>query len=38
VRFDTEATLVHLDAEGKLAPWPDAMRARLQDDEAHDDT
>jgi 4-hydroxybenzoyl-CoA thioesterase len=38
VRFETEATLVHLDAEGKPAPWPDAMRARLQDYEAHDDT
>ena len=28
-RFATEATIVHVDADGRPARWPDAVRARL---------
>ncbi|MEM1386870.1 MAG: thioesterase family protein [Pseudomonadota bacterium] len=29
LRFDTTATLVHVGLNGKAAPWPDDLRARL---------
>jgi 4-hydroxybenzoyl-CoA thioesterase len=28
-RFDTTATIVHIDAEGRSTPWPDALRSSL---------
>ena len=31
LRFDTETALVHVDAFGRPQPWPDPVRARLQD-------
>ncbi len=30
-RFDTTATLVHVDSNGKSTPWPDDMRSRMQE-------
>jgi 4-hydroxybenzoyl-CoA thioesterase len=31
VRFETRATLVHVDGDGKPASWPDAVREKLKD-------
>ncbi|MEM9633995.1 MAG: thioesterase family protein [Pseudomonadota bacterium] len=30
LRFETELTLVHVTAEGKPAPWPEEVKARLE--------
>ena len=37
-RFETTATLVHVDSDGKSTPWPNRIRSRLLDykDETHD--
>lgn len=29
LRFETEATLVHIDTNGRSAPWPEALRLGL---------
>jgi 4-hydroxybenzoyl-CoA thioesterase len=31
LRFDTKATLVNVDADGRPAPWPNAIRVKLTD-------
>jgi len=31
MRFETEATLVHVDANGRPVPWPDAIRPKLEE-------
>ena len=31
LRFDTQATLVNVNADGRPAPWPDAIRTKLTD-------
>ncbi len=31
LRFETEATLVHIDTTGRAAPWPEPMAQKLQD-------
>ena len=36
-RFETAATLVHVDADGKPTPWPDILRQQLKDYEASDE-
>ncbi|MCV0425330.1 MAG: acyl-CoA thioesterase, partial [Roseibium sp.] len=30
LRFETELTLVHVSAEGRPEPWPEAVKGRLQ--------
>lgn len=30
LRFESAATLVHVNAEGRPIPWPEALRARLE--------
>ena len=30
LRFETEATLVHIDGQARPTPWPEAIRERLQ--------
>ncbi|MBY5932680.1 acyl-CoA thioesterase [Tateyamaria omphalii] len=31
LRFEANGVLVHVDANGKPTPWPDALRRKLQD-------
>lgn len=38
LRFETEATLVYVDPEGKPCAWPDQIREKLQKYEAPNDT
>lgn len=33
-RFETEATIVHVDAAGKTTPWPDTLHHKLKTSEA----
>jgi 4-hydroxybenzoyl-CoA thioesterase len=37
LRFDTSATLVHVDERGRPAPWPDEVRERLLNYKGDDD-
>jgi 4-hydroxybenzoyl-CoA thioesterase len=37
LRFETRATLVHVDDAGRPCPWPDALRPLLKTKEAPDD-
>lgn len=30
LRFETEATLVHIDRQGRPSPWPETIRDRIQ--------
>ena len=37
IRFETEATLVHVNSQGKSSTWPEGLRAKLLEYEAPND-